>query len=381
MEIATYILLFIAVVTSFMGVIIMTDIGQIINIKKSIIVAYFKNSRLIMSVSFMFLLAGLFIAYQNTIIDTLWIAVIFFIWLVFIISSKYLTPYFLFRAKQHSAKYVPIKNVKGYLKDDDRVLVVDYNGVQKAYPPEYIWQAHIFGGDFGGENVILTYCVMTNLASPYINNLNGKKINLKVLAQTNNNLLLWDTESDEIIQQITQKCEFSQQKLEPLPILEMTLRGYKKLFPEGTVLYNKWTTPLEKIVSLIFSTEKTWHGDKWMFNTANLDDKRLPSKEHIIGIRDDHNNKELAITKPYIKSRGILNLSVGKKPFVIFYSPEYETIVCYSRLVDGQEVNIKDIDIHGQTPEYGQLKRMYIYNSVLWAVWAHYYPETKVLND
>ena len=82
--------------------------------------------------------------------------------------------------------------------------------------------------------------VISNLRSPYLNNINGESVDFKVLAQVNNNLLIWDTKSDEIIQQITQQCEFSETKLDPLPLLEMTWAGYKKLYPEGTVLFNEW---------------------------------------------------------------------------------------------------------------------------------------------
>ena len=41
-----------------------------------------------------------------------------------------------------------LTDASGYMDDEERVLVVDYNGVQRAYPPEKIWQAHIFGGDY-----------------------------------------------------------------------------------------------------------------------------------------------------------------------------------------------------------------------------------------
>jgi len=68
-----------------------------------------------------------------------------------------------------------------------------------------------------------------------------------------------------------------------------------------------------------------------MFNTAHLEDKRLPSKEHIIGFRADDKNEHVA-------------------------------------------------DVFENTPDYGQLERVYIYNSVLWGVWASYCPNSEVLN-
>ena len=378
-KIISYTLLILGVISALSGVVIMTDLGQIFGIDKSWIIWYFSNRTMIQVVSLLLFVAAVFLLNREKFLSTKVIVFLSICWLGAMVASKYLTPYMMFRSQQHDSKYISIEEASDYMNDADRVLVVDHNGVQKAYPPEVIWQAHIFGGDFGGDEVIFTYCVMTNLASPYLNDINGETVDFKVLAQVNNNLLIWDTKSDEIIQQITQKCEFSDYKLDPLPVLEMTWAGYKKLYPEGTVVYNRWDDPMEKMIAAVFSTDDTWNGDDWMFNTANLDDKRLPSKEHIIGIRDDDKNEQLALTKDYIKEQGVRNVSVGDKKIALVYFPEYETIVGFDRMKGGSEMKVGEIDVFGNTPDHGQLKRVYIYNSVLWGVWAAYYPDSKVL--
>ena len=378
-KITSYTLLILGVISALSGVVIMTDLGQIFGIDKSWIIWYFSNRTMIQVVSLLLFVAAVFLLNREKFLSTKVIVFLSICWLGAMVASKYLTPYMMFRSQQHDSKYISIAEAADYMNDADRVLVVDHNGVQKAYPPEVIWQAHIFGGDFGGDEVIFTYCVMTNLASPYLNDINGETVDFKVLAQVNNNLLIWDTKSDEIIQQITQKCEFSDYKLDPLPVLEMTWAGYKKLYPEGTVVYNRWDDPMEKMIAAVFSTDDTWNGDDWMFNTANLDDKRLPSKEHIIGIRDDDKNEQLALTKDYIKEQGVCNVSVGDKKIALVYFPEYETIVGFDRMKGGSEMKVGEIDVFGNTPDHGQLKRVYIYNSVLWGVWAAYYPDSKVL--
>jgi len=378
-KIISYTLLFLGVVLALSGVVIMTDLGQIFGIDKYWIVWYFSNRIMIQVISFLLFATAIFLLKREKFLSTKLIVLLSICWLGAMVASKYLTPYLMFRSQQHDSKYITIAEAADYMNDEDRVLVVDHNGVQKAYPPEVIWQAHIFGGDFGGDEVIFTYCVMTNLASPYLNDINGETVDFKVLAQVNNNLLIWDTKSDEIIQQITQKCEFSDYKLDPLPVLEMTWAGYKKLYPEGTVVYNSWDDPMEKMIAAVFSTDDTWNGDDWMFNTANLDDKRLPSKEHIIGVRDDDKNEQLALTKAYIKEKGVCNVSVGDEKIALVYFPEYETIIGFDRLRDGSEIQVGEIDVFGNTPDQGQLKRVYIYNSVLWGVWAAYYPDSEVL--
>lgn len=377
--ILSYVLFVIAGITAFSGVLIMTDIGQIFGIDKRVVVGFFENSTLIFVSSALSILLAFILYSRIKPLNKKWTIAILIVWGLCIISSKYLTPYFLFQTQQDSAQYISIAEAGDYMEEDERVLVVNHNGVQRAFPPEKIWMAHIFGGDYGGDEIVFTYCVMTNLASPYINPKGEKSMNLKVLAQTNNNLLIWDTNSDEIIQQITQQCEFSEERLNPVPVMEMTWRGFKKLYPEGTVLHNTWNTPVEVAANLIFNADDVWYGEDWMFKTSNFDDKRLPSKEHIIGIRDDLKNEQLAMTKDYIKKNGVVNVSVGDQHLALRYFPNYETIVAFDRNVNGSPETIEEVNIDGTTPEFGKLKQVYIYNSVLWAVWAHFYPESEVL--
>ena len=373
------VLLFFAGVMALLGVFIMTDIGQIIGVEKPTVVMYFENSSLIMLISFLLLLGAIILNVRKKLVKT-WVIVVFgLLWSVAIISTKYLSPYILFRTQQYNSEFISIKDAHDYLKNDDVVFVLDLNGVQRAYPRDYIWQAHIIGGDFGDENVIFTYCVMSNLPVPYINDLDGKEVDFKVLAQTNNNLLIWETNSGEIIQQITNTCEFSQKKLEPLPVLEMTWAGYKKAYPKGTVFYNEWDRPMEKIMNSLFSLEETWYGDRWMFNTVNLEDQRLPSKEQIIGLSDDLEEKQIAFTKSFLKKEGVYNTSIGNKKVVLAYFPEFETIAAFDRGADGEEIMVNEIDFYGQTPENGKLDRIFIYNSVLWAVWLDYFPNTELM--
>ena len=197
------------------GVCIMTDFGQIFKISKDIVVFYFKYNRWIIGVSFVLLITAAYINYKNKFIKKKWIIILASLWLLAILGTKYITPYLLFPTDQFNAEFVEIDAVDGeYLSEDEAVFVIDLNGVQKAYPRKNLWQAHVVGADFGDKEVLLTYCVFTNLPSPYINELGEDEMELKVLAQTNNNLLLWDINSGEIIQQINSTCEFSKDQLE-----------------------------------------------------------------------------------------------------------------------------------------------------------------------
>jgi hypothetical protein len=292
--------------------------------------------------------------------------------------TKYAVPYMVFATKQHTAVYKSIADVEGYLQPDDIVYVVDHNGVARAFPKKYIWISHIFGGDFGGDEIVMTYCVLTNLPVAYMNDLDGEELDLRVLAQTNNNLLLWDTNSGEIIQQITNTCEFSKRQLEPLPVLEMTWKSYQDLFPVGEVLFNEYTNPVERILELVMPPVEAVHsGEDWLFPTVDLEDTRLPSKEKVIGIKDG--GEAIAYTREYLRSAGVVNTRVGDKSIVIAHVPEHDIFVAFDRVRDGLEVEVSEVDVFGNSRQHGRLDPAFIYNGPMWAVWVHYHPDTKLL--
>jgi len=372
-------LLTLSALLALAGVSIMTDFGQTFKISKDIVVFFFKYNRWIIGLSFISLITAAYINYNIKFIKTKLMIVLASLWLLAILGMKYITPYLLFPTQQYNAEFVEIDAVDDkYLSEDEAVFVIDLNGVQKAYPRKNLWQAHVVGSDFDGQEVLLTYCVFTNLPSPYINEPGENEMEFKVLAQTNNNLLLWDINSGEIIQQINSTCEFSKNRLEPIPVMEMTWRGFEKLYPNGSVYYNPLSKPIERIISLLFNPEEAWYGEDWMFKTSNFDDKRFPSKEHLIGI--SNNDSQLAISKELIINSGKLNVEVGDKKMAVVYFPEYETIGAFNRALNDSIISVDTIDVFGNTPN-GQLKREFIFNSVLWSVWVYYYPNTEILKN
>lgn len=369
----------VSAVLALVGVFILTDVGQLMNVSKEVIVGYFQNHLLIMFLAVALFVVAIVINRRFSIVRAWVLAVFGALLLGCFIVTKYLVPYVMFPAQQHHATYTSIEDAlaEDYLGPNDTVYVVSHSGVSRAFPQKYLWVSHIFGGDYGGEEVVLTYCVLTNLPIPYVNELEGESMDLRVLAQTNNNLLMWDTRSGEIIQQITSTCELSGRKLEPLPITEMSWRSYQALFPAGEVLYNPFEKPLERLLEVLMPLDEAHSGETWMFNTVALDDKRLPSKEKIIGIKDG--TEAIAFTRDYLRKAGVVNTRVGAQSLVISHIPEHDIFVAFDRMKDGVELELSEVDAFGNTPDLGQLEPAFIYNGPMWAVWLHYHPDTKLL--
>lgn len=364
---------------ALIGVFVLTDVGQLLNIGKGTVVMYFQNHLPVMFLSLALFAVAIYVNRRFSFVRT-WVLALFGAFLIgCFVVTKYLVPYVMFPAQQHHAVYTSIEEAASddYLQPDDTVYVVSHNGVSRAFPQKYLWVSHIFGGDYQGEDVVLTYCVLTNLPIAYANDLDGEPMDLRVLAQTNNNLLMWDTRSGEIIQQINSSCELSKRQLAPLPIVEMTWKSYQALFPEGEVLHNPFEKPLERLLAVLMPLDEAHSGEAWMFHTVALDDTRLPSKEKVIGIKSG--GEAIAFTRDYLRSAGVVNTRVGEQSIAVAHIPEHDIFVGFDRMTDGQEVEVTEIDVFGNTPEHGQLEPTFIYNGPMWAVWLHYHPETKLL--
>ena len=366
-----------AIALSLAGAFILTDAGQIVGIGKSLVIGYFRVHGVVMGSAAALMIVALYLDRRWKLLRR-WQAIVFALVVIGgFAATKFATPYVMFPSKQHTAVYRQVAEVDGYLQPDDTVYVVEHKGVVRAFPQKLIWQAHIFGGDYGGDDIVFTYCVLTNLPVPYANDLNGQPMDLRVLAQTNNNLLIWDKRSGEIIQQITSTCELSRQKLEPLPVVEMSWQAYRNLHPEGSVAYVEFSRPLERILDALMPLEDAHAGDNWMFNTVDLSDERLHSKEQIIGVADG--SDAVAYTRDYLEKAGVTNVSVGARRLVLAHIPEHDVIVAFDRMKDGEELTVTAVDYFGDTEVHGQLRRAFVFNGPMWAVWAHYYPETDVV--
>ena len=197
-------LLVIAVLLSAVGAVVMTDVGQFLKLDKSIVVGYFRFHQIIMGLSLLLFAIVVVIHRRQSVLRRRTILLVGAIILANIFVTKYAAPYVLFRSQQYRSVYKTLPEARAlkYLKPEDVVYAVEHNGIARCYPREFIWQPHVFGADFGSDNLVFTYCVLSNLALPFRNDLDSRPMKLKVLAQTNNNLLLWEQNSGEVIQQI-----------------------------------------------------------------------------------------------------------------------------------------------------------------------------------
>ena len=292
------------------------------------------------------------------------------------------------RNQQNRATYYSTEEADDWVRGDESMIVIDNNGEARAHSDYHIKRPHLAGAPegLGGENVILTYCCMTHLGLGFKPEIDGEKLDLEVLAQHGNNLIMKDMTSGEPIQQVygTRECDgrYSDKKMQEWPTYRMPYKAFKKAFPDGKVFLNKipkfshnpflWL--IDNIVELIFLWGTIPHDrtESLMFDTMDVDDKRLRRKEYVWGFNIGKDS--VAYTEDFIRdNNNLINVTVGGRDIVVAYDPEFESVGVYYN--DSHQA-VSKINFWGESDQ-GKLQRVETVKAALyWFVWANYYPET-----
>lgn len=325
---------------------------------------------------------------------------------VFNYYSGMINPKWMFRSQQHAAKFVSIEQAPQYMSrsldkahfgpksyvsvDDIEVLVLETDNGAYAYSDYYLLQPHVVKGDtINGEDVVMTYCGLTNLGIAYSPVIDDQELDLTVMTQLKNNLVLFDKNGGHPIQQIfgTQERKPERGKMKEWPTVRMPFRSFKHLYPEGMVYINEisdfsenpflalWDR-LVRHEMMLWGVGLNWlENDKPAFPTIEFKDNRFPMKElvYTISVNNDH----VAYSIDFIKQQNnIINTVIGGTPIVINYDPELDIVTAFYK---DNETVVKDIDVSGFTDDEIQLQRVNTLKSKLfWFIFAEFYPDTDV---
>jgi hypothetical protein len=377
-----WILIGLSLAIGFFGVTLFTELGQLLNIPSSWLYAVHPN---LVWVSVLLVIVVCFVLYLHfryQLLGRRMIAGYAIVMLGMVIVTNYFVPYIWLRGHHHTAEFISVLEADVLLEDSDDVFVLEIDGEARAYPRDWMMVPHIAGDTVGGDEVVMTYCALTNLPQAFSSYIDGDKANLKVLSQVHNNLVMVDTNSGELYQQITNTSPVSGKTLEPRPGQRMPWYSFKALYPEGQVFRtvdSGLLGLLDKVTyeMFILSLDGHYTGPNPLFPTLDLDDDRLPIKEQIWGI--NLGGEQVAYTLSYLEKTPIHNTVVGGQSIVVAWFPEFETLGVFSRNVNGRDIEVSEIDVYGNTPK-GKLERLSSYPHVFWMVWSHWYPSTKVMS-
>ncbi|WP_271952040.1 DUF3179 domain-containing (seleno)protein [Ruegeria faecimaris] len=301
------------------------------------------------------------------------------------------------RNQLNDAQYFPIEEARKYVGPTAPVVVIENNGQARAHPDAQIMRPHLAGNvdGLGGEDVVMTYCAMANLGQGYIPRIEGRRLNLEVLAQHGNNLILRDNDMGEPIQHIYGFREADRDpnsdgpacplrpeaRMEPWPTFRMTFRGFQKAYPDGEVFLNKPSpNPFLRLLDMMTEITFGWgigrqhQEDAPVMDNMDRSDDRLPNKTYVWGITIGKD--AVCWTDDFIvENEWIVNSNVGGRDVVVSLDPKYESLgVWYNDF--GQPVSHCDFWGHS---DQGQLKRVETLRAgAFWHVWSEFFPNTDI---
>jgi hypothetical protein len=307
--------------------------------------------------------------------------------LIMFTFAFYVTPFVAFPAQHYTAHFI---NVEEFSKSDfkdqkigtgpsarNRAIVLEINGDARAYPISYITQTHIAGGELiGGEDVVMTFCGLSHLSVPYMNEVNGQKLDLRVMGQFNNNLVMFDRDTHEPIHQIRGKMIYSGSPLKELPSVIMDIDNFIELYPEGKIYYRA-PKDLNIIDRVMFSLMEYAMGEQYdesteelAFDTSPYLDKRLGAKERIYAVVK--NGKSIVFTKEFIaqKSNGYYELDLDGQIIAIKYFKDADYVDMF---IGG---NASEVSHLGVLSDGKKLKKFRHINQMLWRVYQNFYSKS-----
>lgn len=297
-------------------------------------------------------------------------------------------PRLMFRSQQHTARFDDIAEGTTRIRPDEEVIVVEVNGDARAYTDRDLLQPHIAHTEsVGGEEVVMTYCGLTNLGVAYTPRIDGRELDLDVMNQIDNNLIMWDRKTGTPIQQLWgyQENDPTKQRMREWPTRRMPFSTFCELYPSGRVFSNDVVSmrrhPLQAgwdhgvRWAMTLGIRKQQNTSKAAFPTIDFTDTRLPMKTKIYGF--NVGDEYVAYTIDFVRSRGgLINTRVGDQPVVIAYDNQRKVLGAYHNDLDSP---VTHVDVRGHTPDGHRLLPMETLKAgAYWFIWLHYFPTTDV---
>ena len=204
-----------------------------------------------------------------------------------------------------------------FLHEEDMLMTIDYNGIQKAYPRKIMQTHEIVNDYFGKKPLAMTYCPLCGTSVAFVPILEGERVEFGVSGVLHNSdLVMYDRKTRSLWGQITGRSIVGPKtghQLKRVSVGLLTWKETKSLFPDIEVLLppNNKTERYKD-----FHYQKYIESDKIMFPVA-IADARLAAKKVVYGIEID--GKFIAYESEYLKKRSPMVESFGKRTLEVSF--------------------------------------------------------------
>lgn len=241
-----------------------------------------------------------------------------------------------------------------FLHKKDTMMVVEYNGILKAYPRKIMQSHEIVNDYFAGKPLMISYCPLCGTAVAFIPIIDGRRVEFGVSGLLHNSdLVMYDRKTASLWGQITGRAIVGSKTGERLKTVSVGVLSWDELkqqYPDSQILLRPKGN---KSQYKKFRYKKYTQSQKLMF-PVSARDARLAAKKFVYGIEID--NEFIAFEEKYLKKRSPLVESFGKRTLQVAY--------------DKGKVTATD----KKTGEQFNVLRVY------WFAWYAFHPETHLRN-
>lgn len=241
-----------------------------------------------------------------------------------------------------------------FLKEEDRILGVYFNGISKAYPVRILNYHEIVNDEFDSHPIVVTFCPLCGSGLAFNAMIDGEKRTFGVSGLLyNSDVLLYDRQSETLWSQILSEGVAGQlagKKLEVIQTYNTSWKNWKNQYPNTLVLSTN--TGFSKDYSRdpypeYYESEKVW------FPVVSTNDAMHP-KAKILGLEIKGIFKAYPFSELQ-KSKGIIQDIVNGQDLLIYYDKKEE-----SAYITDTENNI----ITSTT--------------LFWFAWVAFHPDTEI---
>jgi len=172
----------------------------------------------------------------------------------------------------------------GYLADQDRVLGLDLNGEQKAYPVRILNYHEIVNDRLGATPVVVSYCPLCGTGMAFLADPQGQALSFGVSGLLyNSDVLLYDRQTESLWSQIRRQAltgPLKGQRLQQIPLEHTSWSDWRARYPHTRVLSPD--TGYRRDYSRSPYAGYADH-DGLMFSVSHRD-RRLGPKETVLGV-------------------------------------------------------------------------------------------------
>ena len=222
------------------------------------------------------------------------------------------------------------------LQDDMQLAIIEYEGMIKAYPLDYVIHHHIINDQFGNRIVALTYCAMCRSIIPFDVTDIGP---LFVGSFKDANMIVADRRTKTFFQQATFQSiigKLHSHTLMMIPFQILSWGEIKRLNPLPQIVkvteqeFREYQLPIPGIWKKIMASEATP-------GLPSKDrDKSFPSRTKVIGVIDPIAKPQIVYLKEELMKRGIFK----NEELDIFLVAVRNTVNGFKGSLDGRSIHL-----------------------------------------